>query len=314
MSDFQEQNSCIPAKQRQIVQYTIDSIVGDTKLPEIVDDMLKDAWNEYMTHIIVSKGEYSKEWVDAKDQVKLLLWSLKPKKESIERKCLIDKARELMSGLKQGLELVNYGPYKTALIFEMLKEIHLEILKTGCWKNEVNTSQNALKTSKKEIASYDGLCDVLDIAQSANKIETEYKDNVNISLLNNAEKTEISITEKKNTESNESQEKEAGAKENEVPFRVDQPRETSEISTLKIGTWVEIRSGESVLKCKISRKVSDQQSVIFVNRHGVEVSRKSFSGLEADLKNGGVKILDDAFLFENALLSVIGNSRSYDKH
>lgn len=306
MSEFQTESSCFLVKQRQIVQYTIDSIVGDTSMPEIIDDMLKGPWNDYMNHIIASKGQHSKEWVDAEELVKLLLWSLAPKIESIERKCLRNKAYELMTGLKQGLELVDFGPYKTALFFEMLKEIHLEIMKNGFWLNEKHTKQKAVEKIHNEISPNQESCDVIDITQGTNKNEAKIiehtdinNENIGIELQNKPINTEIKITE---------------VDDCTLSVQTEQTEKIPEISKLDIGTWVEIRSGESVFKCKISIKESKQQKYVFVNRHGVKVSEKTFSDLENDLENGDIKILDDAFLFENALSSVIGVSRAYDKH
>ena len=311
MSEFQSQNSCIPVKQLQVAQYTIESIVGDTRLPEIVVDMLTVAWNEYMIHIIVGKGQHSKEWIDAEDLIKLLLWSLKPKKEGIERKCLINKTHELMTGLKQGLEFVDYGPYKTALLFEMLKEIHLDILETGFWQNKRNSNLQLVGTFDNDISSNQSLCDVIEIAHCANNAESELSENSDVNKENDDAK---SLNNTLITETKISDEKETIMREIELPTQGNKPRKASEVSTLKIGTWVEIRSGESVFKCKISRKETEQQTFVFVNRHGVKISEKTFSDFESDLENGNIKILDDAFLFENALSSLIGNSRSYDKH
>lgn len=262
----------------QYVEYTIDLIVSGNVLPDTLLAVFKEAWGEYMLHIIDSKGKDSPEWIHAVSLFKRLVWSLEPDKDLIDRQALLCEIHELIAGLKQGLTAINFEPNKIVMLLTQLRERHLEILGVKQASAKVNKAdeqdqslpeQPPLVKTKKEIIEAHEKKDLVDSNVQAKNQE----------FLNHGEK--------------------------EIP---------DSIKMLKVGTWVEFCSGEGRLKCKLSEKNDLSGRTIFVNRHGAKIAEKSYSELEGGLGNGEVKVLDDVFLFDQALASVIGNSRESKRH
>lgn len=282
---------------RQLVKDTIDSIVGDKVLPGILTGMLKEAWAEYMLHTLDVNGENSDEWVSSVAVVKVLLWSVSLDKNVTQRASLLYKIPELIAGLKKGLESVNYGPYKTSILLEQLREIHLGML--GVDNGRINNSEKQLPA--------DSVSDEL-TSEAANN--ERYNNSSCIEKINPVFNTKVNARD----ETGKSFDTPNGTIKYKMYLNNHQDQDYSRIKMLQIGTWVEFRSEGSPFQCRLSKKVGDNETMLFVNRHGTKVSEKSFLEFEKGLQNGDVKILDDAFLFDRALASVIGSSRDHKKH
>lgn len=273
-----------PENNRQLVEYIIDSIVGDMVLPGILTDMLTDAWSEYMLHTLDLKGKSSTEWASSARIVKLLVWSVSPDKNAKQRENLLCKIPELIAGLKQGLESVNYGPYKTSILFAQLREIHLGLL--GVEACRINNSENKLPadSSSDELASEPASSEAFNTVNSIEKINPVF----NI-------KVEPKDDEGKSFDTPN------GTIKYKIQLNDNQNQVSPRVKMLKIGTWVEFRSEEGLFQCRLSEKTGDNERMLLVNRQGSKVAEKSFSELEGGLQSGDVKILDDAFLFDRAL-------------
>lgn len=290
---------CISSQEnnRQLVKDTIDSIVGDKVLPGILAGMLKEAWTEYMLHTLDVNGENSDEWVSSVAVVKLLLWSVGLDKNVTQRASLLYKIPELIAGLKKGLESVNYGPYKTSILLEQLREIHLGML--GVDNGRINSSKKQLPADSvsDEPTSEPVSSELYNHARRIEKINPVF--NIKVDARHDTEKSFDTPN---------------GTIKYKMYLNNQQSQGYSKIKRLQIGTWVEFRSEGGSFQCRLSEKAGDNETMLFVNRHGAKVSEKSFLEFENALDNGDVKILDDAFLFDRALASVIGNSRNHKKH
>ena len=290
---------CISSQEnnQQLVKDTIDSIVGDKVLPGILACMLKEAWTEYMLHTLDVNGENSDEWGSSVAVVKLLLWSVGLDKNVTQRASLLYKIPELIAGLKKGLESVNYGPYKTSILLEQLREIHLGML--GVDNGRINNSEKQLPADSvsDELTSEPVNSGLYSHARHIEKINPVF--NIKVDARHDTGKSFDTPN---------------GTIKYKMYLNNQQNQSYSRIKMLQIGTWAEFRSEGGPFQCRLSEKVGDNETMLFVNRHGAKVSEKSFLEFENALDNGDVKILDDAFLFDRALASVIGNSRNHKKH
>jgi len=82
------------------------------------------------------------------------------------------------------------------------------------------------------------------------------------------------------------------------------------VDQLRTGSWVEFQEdAEHTLRCKLAAIIESTGKFIFVNRTGMKVLEKTRTGLAAEFRQGTVRILDDALLFDRALDSVVNNLR-----
>ena len=81
---------------------------------------------------------------------------------------------------------------------------------------------------------------------------------------------------------------------------------------MRPGSWFELKQADSssVVRCKLSAIIRATGRYIFVNRHGMKVLDKNRNGLALAFKQGELRMLDDALLFDRALESVVSNLRS----
>ncbi|MBK8973801.1 MAG: DUF1631 domain-containing protein [Hahellaceae bacterium] len=84
----------------------------------------------------------------------------------------------------------------------------------------------------------------------------------------------------------------------------------SKIEEIDVGTWVEFSLvNGNRFRCKLSTKIEDSETYIFVNRLGLKVVEKSKNDLAHELRKGRLHILDEGMLFDRAMDAVIGNLR-----
>ena len=87
----------------------------------------------------------------------------------------------------------------------------------------------------------------------------------------------------------------------------------SKIRDITEGTWVEITSRETPIRCKLATVTQPGLSYIFVNRRGMKVLEKSRGELAALIEAGQLKLIDESQVFDRALQSVIGNLRELQR-
>ena len=75
---------------------------------------------------------------------------------------------------------------------------------------------------------------------------------------------------------------------------------------VQIGTWLKYRTKNSdeYTRCKLSTKLSDTNTFIFVNRYGFKAFEKPRKEFALDIQEKRVEILDDTPLFERATINI----------
>lgn len=82
------------------------------------------------------------------------------------------------------------------------------------------------------------------------------------------------------------------------------------IEDIDLGTWVEFSLvNGNRFRCKLSTKIEDSDTYIFVNRLGLKVVEKTKKDLAHELRKGRLHILDEGMLFDRAMNAVMGNLR-----
>lgn len=82
------------------------------------------------------------------------------------------------------------------------------------------------------------------------------------------------------------------------------------IDEIDIGNWVEFSLvNGSRFRCKLSAKVPEEDTCIFVNRLGLKVVEKTREELAHELRKGRMHILEEGLLIDRAMDAVVGNLR-----
>ncbi len=83
------------------------------------------------------------------------------------------------------------------------------------------------------------------------------------------------------------------------------------VDGMSMGLWVEFcEADDKRSRCKLAAVIKHTGKYIFVNRSGVKVAEKTRDELALDLRDGRIEMMEDTRLFDRALESVIGNTRS----
>ncbi|MCW8908052.1 MAG: DUF1631 domain-containing protein [Sedimenticola sp.] len=100
-------------------------------VPDVAQNLVRDAWNDVLLLIYLRKGRESEEWVEAVKLMERLVWSVMPKPSQRERQELLRAIPELLKGLRSGLSDISYNQHKMTRAFKSLQARHLACLRGG---------------------------------------------------------------------------------------------------------------------------------------------------------------------------------------
>jgi len=100
-------------------------------VPDVAQNLVRDAWNDVLLLIYLRKGRESEEWTDAVKLMERLVWSVMPKPSQRERQDLLRTIPELLKGLRAGLSDISYNQHKMTRAFKSLQARHLACLRGG---------------------------------------------------------------------------------------------------------------------------------------------------------------------------------------
>ncbi|MBA2689594.1 MAG: DUF1631 domain-containing protein [Burkholderiales bacterium] len=97
----------------------------------MVRQFLSDSWLHVLTHAHISGGEDCPEWKEALRAMDELLWSVRPKMTTEERKQLVALLPVLLKRLHGGMSLIAMGDEKQKAFFAGLVACHTRAVKAG---------------------------------------------------------------------------------------------------------------------------------------------------------------------------------------
>lgn len=100
-------------------------------VPDVVQNLVRDGWNDVLLLIYLRKGRESEEWTDAVNLMDRLVWSVMPKPSHSERQELLRCIPELLKELRAGLAGISYNQHKMTRAFKGLQARHLACLRGG---------------------------------------------------------------------------------------------------------------------------------------------------------------------------------------
>lgn len=113
---------------RAAVQKVIEGKMAGKCLPDVVVNLLRDAWSNVLFLVYLKEGEESEEWQLSISVVDELLWSVDLSK-SVERQELLKKVPAILKSLREGLAKISYNPFDMNTMFSELEAEHLKRLK-----------------------------------------------------------------------------------------------------------------------------------------------------------------------------------------
>jgi hypothetical protein len=100
-------------------------------VPDVVQNLVRDGWNDVLLLIYLRKGQESEEWSEAVRLMDRLVWSVMPKPSQSERQELLRSIPDLLKGLRAGLGEISYNQHKMTRAFKGLQARHLACLRGG---------------------------------------------------------------------------------------------------------------------------------------------------------------------------------------
>ncbi|TQV76954.1 DUF1631 domain-containing protein [Aliikangiella marina] len=182
----------------------------------------------------------------------------------------------------QQVELLKNAPLFERAFKSVLNELFENHIKTSSQNNDNTASQKQTLGSQPKV--------------SKNKVS---KNKVSKTKPQNKSHTDKEVEQKVTS----SQQAEIHASSSETGF------DTSQLAKMSVGSWVEIRVGYKMKKCRLAARIASTGKLIFTDRSGIKVKECLDSELVKLYESGDLKIDEEHTLFDKAFSSVISNMR-----
>jgi hypothetical protein len=98
-------------------------------LPEIVKQLIDEAWSNVLFVTGLKYGYESTEWKEALATLELLVWSVQPPTDAEHRQRLIKLVPMLLKQLRAGLNTISYNPFDMSELFKSLQSVHVACIR-----------------------------------------------------------------------------------------------------------------------------------------------------------------------------------------
>ncbi len=148
----------------QWVEDTIDDILTDKRLPDVMIELVKGPWKRVMLNTYLNNGQNSDTWKNQVRFVDVLEWSIQPKHESLDRQKLANIIGQLVMTLRNGLQVIQVSEQEIKELLAKMEPFHLASIKglsvkeylASCtphesflFKSETSASDTAADTTAK---------------------------------------------------------------------------------------------------------------------------------------------------------------------
>jgi len=322
---------------KQIVEKNLNlqlknKLSDQQKIPEIVIQILSEAWSRVMILQHLKYGEESEEWSSSLDLVKDLIRTVTPDTSDFKaREKTLNLIPSVMIRLREGLKQISFDDFKAKSFFSELEEAHVNII--SMFKRFEVKEETVQSVELDNSFTADFLNDTDDITAefehlrqiSSQRFESINDDANELSnqpklgprevnpggISNNNQQDIVENTPHKDKHEEiilTSLDSSTNESEVEVELDVNDPF-IQQVNRFSVGCWFEFSNGEKPERCKLAAIIKATGKYIFVNRSGVKIAEKTKMGLAVELRRGSIQILNDGLLFDRALESVIGSLR-----
>ncbi|MGH1486255.1 MAG: DUF1631 domain-containing protein [Cellvibrionaceae bacterium] len=327
---------------RQKVDAQLGRLITGRELPEAFISFVQGPWSNILFLIYMRQGENSKQWQNAFNVAKELVWSALPIKSDKHEAKLVSLLPRLQVSIKKGLESISFNPAKQARFIDKFTAHHEVLLDQ--YRNppviveEAVDVNEALHLSEERVAEESTpeeqvLEENVAVKEGDQTLSQEQdqpvantapqlEEPLNKSNINEAQVVEepvVSTTpvanepilkaEQETVPEEPQKQEQALVQPTEEPIKVD-AQYVNLVDNFTVGVWFEkIDQGATAYRCRLAAIIRGTGKYIFVNRAGVKVAEETRDTLALQLQAGQLRTLDDGMLFDRALESVITNLR-----
>jgi len=320
----QEQNRDLQIQQAQdAAAALVHKLINNRELSFEVIDFLETTWTSVLFNAYLSLGESSNHWKNLKRISTTFVWTLIPKFTEEERVKIIQTIPALLRALSKGMDLVKIHLDVQNRIFQMLAQEHAKIVKQTS-KNIVTRVDDQTVWPEDSGAEAFARSQGIDTAEAPD-FEFSANDTGEIEVVENevADDSITIISEASTTDVIEDLNKfAAGVKLGEIAideeivltsddedlFEQEDEGEDflQQARALEIGDWVEFAESQSkILVARLSWKSNVTGNFVFVNRQGHKVRNMTMSNFATELKDGRVKCIESASVFDRAIHTIM---------
>lgn len=130
---------------RTIVSVEVELRTLGYRLPDIVEKLINDAWNNVLFVTGLKYGYESDEWTSALSALEELVWSVQPPRSVEHRQKLIKLVPSLLKKLRTGLDSISYNPFEMSELFKSLENVHL-----ACIREKILSPEQIKKKAEAE--------------------------------------------------------------------------------------------------------------------------------------------------------------------
>lgn len=294
--DAEEGRARAEAARVQVEQELNARLLGKT-LPDVVVQLLQDAWSKVLLLTYLKSGEDSSEWRDNLATMDDLIWSIEPHEDAQARLKLLQLVPVLLRQLREGFSNAAIDPFISNTLFSRLEALHVQAFQR--YKRQSVEVAASIENLSEEFAAHTEASTEVTLDELPEELHQAAQQPTEEPTVMIAVEQEISLPQPQ-TDAEPAP---------EVSLNEDDPA-LLEVDSLHTGCWIEFRkTDQSKLRCKLAAIIKSSGRYIFVNRSGIKILEKNRMSLALDFKNNAVTVLDNALLFDRALESVIGNLR-----
>lgn len=296
--DAEEGRARAETARLQVEQELNARLLGKT-LPQVVVQLLQDAWSKVLLLSYLKNGGNSSEWHDNLAIMDDLIWSIEAHDDAQARLKLLQLVPALLRQLRIGFSNAAIDPFAVSHFFNQLESLHTQAFQRYKHNpiNLVATGQAVPATIAADPADTTLKPPAEELSEAAQE-QQEQQEQQEPPIMVVIEE-EIVLQHIENTDSSASN----------TVLSDDDPA-LLQVDSLRSGCWIElIQDDQRTLRCKLAAIIKPTGRYIFVNRSGIKVLEKSRTALAIDFKENAITLLDNNLLFDRALESVIGNLR-----
>jgi hypothetical protein len=267
-------------------------------MPSVIHDFLDQVWKRRLAGILVLSGEGSPAWQEALKTIDDLIWSIKPKVSSDERKQLVALLPNLLGRLEDGFHDLDEPRENRDLFFTSLVRCHADAVRAGLQERSQASADSAEQTAEVETLpagqedsspvsagndDFEAIPELDEVVDPDTAIMAE--------LASPPEETSPTLIHLDLTEGNVFSQ---GVQE--------QPDGRSFVSLLKRGTWIEFDQDDGSRQLAKLAWISPHQGLyLFTNRLGQRAMSISPEGLASKFDAGSVRSVDAMPLIDRAM-------------
>lgn len=280
---------------RAVSSEIIEPLSSGRELPDPVPQLLDEPWSRYLQFLYLREGEDSDAWRMAVTTAERLIWSVDPSPVTPETRAeLLRELPVIVDELRRGLHSISWDPFASDRLIRDLELAHVNTLQ-----------QLVLKAPVKPEAPVAGMDPVATLTESTESASEPPSDVV-------SDAVSASPSERLPESPQPAAPPEALSS---VNVQAVEPVEEAVshwqdlAGKLRVGSWVEVVSGNQKMRCKLAAVIKATGKYIFVNRNGAKIAEYDLNQVAAAMECGEISLLDDGLIFDRALESIIDNLR-----